>query len=161
MLRILTLAGLCLAAARPAHAQSTDDEAVRAVVDSLFIGMRLADTAMVRSVFHADARLVSTGSRNGSPAVSIAPVDGFVTAVGGASEVWDERLYDIEVRIDGNLAAVWTQYTFHAGDQFSHCGVDAIQLVRTDAGWKIIQIADTRRQDGCEKLLERPSGVGR
>jgi hypothetical protein len=40
-------------------------------------------------------------------------------------------------------------YVFYVGDRFSHCGVDSFQLVRISAGWRIIQIADTRRKEGC------------
>lgn len=33
---------------------------------------------------------------------------------------------------------------------FSHCGIDAFQLFKDDKGeWKITQIVDTRRKEGC------------
>lgn len=139
----------------PATAQTPDEREVLDVVERLFDGMRTADSAVVRSVFHPEARLIRTGVRNGQPAVSISGIDGFVRAVGSATEAWDERLIDPLVRIDGNLAAVWTEYTFHRGTEFSHCGVDAIHLVRTAEGWKIISLADTMRREGCESLLSR------
>jgi len=142
-------------AAAPAAAQTPEEREVLGVVQRLFDGMRTADSAVVRSVFHPDARLIRAGVRDGQPAVSISGIDGFVLAVGGATEVWDERLYDPSVQIDGNLASVWTEYTFHRGTEFSHCGVDAIQLVRTTEGWKIISLADTMRREGCEALLSR------
>jgi hypothetical protein len=44
---------------------------------------------------------------------------------------------------------VWTRYAFYAGEQFSHCGVDAIQLGWTVDGWRIVALADTRRREGC------------
>lgn len=144
-----------LLGAPPVAAQNPDEGAVMDVVQRLFDGMRTADSAQVRSVFHGDARLISTGQRNGEPAVGIIPIDGFVQAVGGAEVPWDERIYNPEVRIDGNLAQVWVEYTFHAGDRFSHCGIDSIQLARTPAGWKIVSLADTRRSTGCEALLEQ------
>ena len=54
--------------------------------------------------------------------------------------------------MDGNLANVWVYYEFYAGDKFSHCGVDNFQLGRTDAGWKIILLADSRRRQGCSHV---------
>ena len=78
-------------------------------------------------------------------------LEGFVQAVGTPhEEVWDERIWDVEVRVDGNLATVWTPYAFHLGDQLSHCGVDAFQLFKDTDGWKVFHIADTRRREGCE-----------
>ncbi len=140
---------LALARSAPLMAQSAEAEVLQ-VVDRLFDGMRAADSAAVRSVLHPRARLVSTGSRDGSPEIQIIPIARFIDAVGGAQDKWDELIWDPEVRIDDNLATVWTQYDFHIADTFSHCGVDAFQLVRTTEGWRIISIVDTRRNEGCE-----------
>ncbi len=160
MKRIVSIAAALLASAAPLAAQGADERAVLDVVQRLFDGMRTADSVLVRSVFHPDARLISTGMRNGEPAVGVIPIDGFVQAVGGAEAVWDEKIFDPQVRIDGNLAQVWTEYTFHAGERFSHCGVDAFLLARTTDGWKIASLADTRRREGCEALLEKEPWTG-
>lgn len=122
---------------------------VERVIERLFDGMRAADSAMVRSVFHPDARLATSAMREGQPVVSTAPLDGFIQAVGGAMEVWDERLHRIDVRVDGNLASAWMTYSFYRGEEFSHCGVNAMHLVRTGEGWRILQLTDTRRRDEC------------
>jgi hypothetical protein len=44
---------------------------------------------------------------------------------------------------------LFPEYTFYVGDQMSHCGVNAFQLMKTTEGWKIIGITDTRRKDNC------------
>ena len=135
-----------------ARAQAPDAE-VRAVVNRLFDGMRTGDSSVVRSVFHPAARLVTTLTRNGAPVVQIDSLEQFVRAVGTPhSPAWDERLANTTVQIDGNLASVWTDYTFYAGDRLSHCVVDAFHLVKTADGWKIIALADTRRREGCPSL---------
>lgn len=145
------LGALIVAAAAPSpvHAQSTEDEVV-AVVVKLFDAMRARDSAMARSVFHPDARLVSTGARDGRPVVDMNGIEGFIEAIGSGDEPWNEEIYDVEVRIDDGLASVWNGYDLFVGDRFSHCGVDAFHLARTADGWKIIQVADTRRQEGCD-----------
>ncbi len=122
-----------------------------ATVQRLFDGMRAGDSTVVRSVFHADARLVTTGVREGRPVIQEVAVDQFVAAVGTPhEEVWDERIWNPQVRVDDNLATAWMDYAFFLGECFSHCGVNAFQLFRSPEGWKIIQIADTRRRDGCQ-----------
>jgi hypothetical protein len=45
---------------------------------------------------------------------------------------------------------VWAKYAFFLGDRFSHCGIDAFQLHQTADGWKIFQLTDTQRSEGCE-----------
>lgn len=132
----------------PLAAQSPE-ESVLEIVTRLFDGMRAADSAAVRATFHESARLVATGGE-GEDAVRFLPVDAFVRAVGNATGEWDERFWDPEVRIDGDLATVWTEYAFYLDGDFSHCGVDAFVLARTGEGWKIVSIADTRRTEGCD-----------
>jgi hypothetical protein len=150
-MRWLVLTGLCLATVPSALAAQAAEAEVRAVIRRLFDGMRAGDSAMVRSVFDPNARLVSAEVRNGQPSMRVTPADAFVAAVGRPHDaVWDERIWDTDIRIDGNLASVWTQYAFYTGERFSHCGVDAFHLVRQAGGWKIVDLADTRRTDGCE-----------
>ena len=66
-----------------------------------------------------------------------------------AGDVWNERIYNVEVRIDGDVAQVWAYYTFHRNKEFSHCGVDAFMLRRLGAQWKITQLSDSRRTTNC------------
>ncbi len=112
--------------------------------------MRARDSAVVRSVFHPEARLLATGEREGVPTVQVVPADGFVTAIGSGDEEWDEPFWDPIVQVQDNLATVWTKYAFFRAGTFSHCGVDTFILVRTEDGWRIVSIADTRQREGCE-----------
>ena len=54
-----------------------------------------------------------------------------------------------EVRTDGGIASLITRYDFHRGSEFSHCGVDAFQLVRQPTGWIVSGLAYTVRRTGC------------
>ena len=125
--------------------------AVLAVVQRLWDAMKARDTAMARSVFDSSAMLSRAVTRNGEARVQLTPVSAFLEALSHATEPWNERMFAPEVRIDGSLATVWTEYDFHLGDKFSHCGVDAFQLLKTSAGWKIVALADTARREGCVK----------
>ena len=76
-----------------------------------------------------------------------------MAAVGSPHDVvWDERIWDVRIDVRDNLAAAWMDYAFFAGDQFSHCGVNAMQFARNaDGEWKLIHLADTRRApDACD-----------
>jgi hypothetical protein len=133
----------------PVTAQSPEAE-VLAVVHRLFDGMRTADTTLMRSTFHSEVRLVTTGVQDGQPVARVVPVEAWLQGVAGADRVLDERIYRPVVQVADNLATVWTYYTLHVGETFSHCGYDAFQLVRTADGWRITQVADTRQREGCE-----------
>jgi hypothetical protein len=130
-------------------AQSVEDEVMKPV-RQLFDGMRARDTTVMRAALHAEARLLGTSGGPGRPAVRLVPIDRFLASIAAATRSLDERIWDWEVRVDDNLATVWTKYDFLVDGEFSHCGVDAFQLVRTAPGeWKIIQIADTQRRENC------------
>ena len=149
---ILTLGLLGLSA--PVAAQSSADlspEGVRAVIDQLFDGMRAGDSTMVRETFHPEARLQSAFVRDGQPVLNTGSADGFVEAVGTPhDEVWDEKIWDVEIAVDGQLAQAWMNYAFYLGETFSHCGVNAFHFFHDGFAWKITQITDTRRREGCE-----------
>ena len=135
--------------AQPSSPAPDERAAVLAVVQRLWDGMKARDTTMARSVFDSSAMLSRVVTRNGETRVQLTPVSGFIEALGRAKEPWNERMFAPEVRIDGPLATVWTEYDFHLGDKFSHCGVDAFQLLKTSSGWKIVALSDTARREGC------------
>ena len=142
--------GLILLACLPAppvQAQSEEVDQVRAVIDRLFDGMRAGDSTMVRSVLHESALM----GRAGDQGFSVGSPDQFVRAVGTPhDQVWDERIWDVQISIDGRLASAWMEFAFFLGENMSHCGVNSMQLYRTDEGWKIVYLADTNRPPTCE-----------
>ncbi len=148
MRTILALFALLLPAT--ARAQPTPADEAMAAVTALFEGMKAADSSAVAHVLHPDARLVTAAVREGVPAVVPTPIPAFLAGVAGAAPgALDERLYDVEVRADGTMAAVWAPYRFYLNGQFSHCGVNQFTLARTADGWKILHILDTRRRADC------------
>jgi hypothetical protein len=139
----------------PQPAYAADSAAVRQVVSRLFDGMRTRDTAAMRTLFHESVAMRSVSYRQGKPVVEADGVEDWFKGVAGApaDKLLDERLGPAEIRVDGNLAMVWVYYEFYLSGKFSHCGVDSFQLGRTDAGWKIILLADSRRRQGCSESL--------
>lgn len=145
--------GEAAAASEASGAQGTDRQReVEAVVRGLFDAMRDGDSAAARALFHPEARLSGPVERDGEVLLRASPVGPFLDALAGAQETWDERIDGLEIRVDGRLAAAWMDYVFRLGGDVSHCGVNAMQLYRSATGWKIFQIADTRRTDGCPDL---------
>lgn len=151
MRRLALITGLMLLLpAGSLQAQDPAEEAV-ATVKALFDAMRAGDTASMRTLFDDGARLVMTyNNQEGEPGTRVASLDDFIQNVGSADGVIDEQIWAVEVRVEDNLATVWNKYALYYQDQLHHCGVDSFQLARTSDGWKIIGIADTQRQQGCE-----------
>jgi len=150
-LRQLATLGLLVATGTPLRAQDPDRAAVLATVQKVFTAMRTRDTALLRQAFDTSARLAGVSTRNGPASVRLTAPMAFGAAIASApaGDVWNERIWDPEVRIDGDVAQVWAYYTFHRNATFSHCGVDAFMLLKVGGEWKITQLADSRRTTGC------------
>ena len=134
-------------------AQTTAEDSVKQVINKLFTAMKSVDGALLQTCF-ADSAILQTIAKNkeGKLQVRNEAVAEFVRSVSAAKkEALDERIVFAVVKIDGPLAIAWTPYSFYYDGKFSHCGVNSFQLVRTDAGWKIQYLIDTRRRNGCSQ----------
>jgi len=129
-----------------------EDEAVKKPISALFDGMRKSDTTLMRSAFAPGASLQSIGkNKEGKVGVRTENIDKFIESIGKPHpDVYDERITYETIKVDDNLAVVWTPYQFYVGDKFSHCGVNSFQLVKIDGQWKIQYLIDTRRKEGCK-----------
>jgi ketosteroid isomerase-like protein len=133
-----------------------EEAAVRAAVQRLFDAMRAGDSTAARAFFHPDATMISVGVRDGATAIQKADPNGFIRAIGTPHDkTWDERIANLQVRVDANLATAWMDYAFYLGGEFSHCGVNAVEMVRVAEGWKAIHLADTRRREQCAPQLRQ------
>lgn len=134
-----------------------DDEAakVKAAIDTFFEGFHKGDTTLMKSVMMPKMTMQTTfynkkgegvfkddgGSANLLKAISERPDD----------QKWDERLLDFNIQIDANMANAWVDYEFWFNGNFSHCGVNSFQLVKTEGKWRIIYLIDSRRRKGCNQ----------
>ncbi|MEJ2482387.1 MAG: hypothetical protein P8049_04545 [Gemmatimonadota bacterium] len=126
------------------------------VVNRLFVAMRAGDSATVRTLFHPDLDKIASSfvQQDGTPVVRFGNLDVFANSVGSAAPGdFDERLGAAEIRIDENLATVFTPYAFYLKEQLSHCGVNVFLIARTGDAWKIVGLADTRRWQDCGEWL--------
>lgn len=141
-----------------AASAQNDEAAIKQTITRMFNGMRLGDTAMIRSAFSSQGILQTVAKdKNGNVFVDSEPLDSFIIFIGRPhKEVYDERIQFELIRIEGELAIAWTPYKFYVGDKFSHCGVDSYQLVKLNGQWKIQYLIDTRRKQNCDKLRNPP-----
>ncbi len=143
----LGLAGLLVA--NECSAQTSDREAAIGVVRTMFAALAKGDTAGMRATFYPEARVVQTGTREGKRFYQVNPIDDFLKSIGAAAgRKLEEQLIAPTAQVDDNLAVVWAKYRFLVDGKTSHCGVDSYQLVRGDAGWKLLHIVDTQRACG-------------
>lgn len=129
-----------------------EQQKVYDVVMQMFDGMRAGDSTMVHKVFYNEVNLFTVfTNQSGDPVLHKGSLQKFLDAVGTPHDAkWDEPIWNTEIKIDGELAQVWTDYAFYYGGKFTHCGVDAFQLFKSTEGWKVFHLTDTRKTNNCE-----------
>jgi len=146
---ILTL--ICAFFCQKLLAQNVDEDAVKKTVSNLFLGMKTGDSTLAASAFATNSILQTIVSKDGKNTVRTEPVSEFIKFIGTPhKQKYDERIVFTKILIDGPLASVWTDYKFYMDETFSHCGVNSFQLVKSEKGWQIVYIIDTRRKDKCK-----------
>ena len=143
---------LCLSVVFTTLNAQTAEDSVKATINQFFQGMKKADSTLIRStmtegvIFQSIAR-----TKEGKMIVRTENVNDFLTIIAKQTvDALDERITFDVVRIDGNLASVWTPYKFYVHEKFMHCGADSFQLVNLDGTWKIQYLVDTRRKENCD-----------
>jgi hypothetical protein len=131
----------------PGAAQEAADP--QGVVEELFRWMKEGDADRMAALFHPEVRLVTTSVGPDGPRAAVVPVARWLESVGTSERELDERIHDVRVLTDQGLASVWAAYDLYVDGELSHCGVDAFHLVRTAEGWRVLEIVDTRRTEGC------------
>ena len=132
-----------------------DNDSPSQVIESFFDGMRASDGEILHTLVTDDITLHTVTQREGETVRVASEMNRFMESVSNAPVgLLNEELTSLEVHIDGDLATAWMGYNFFRGDEFSHCGVNSMNLIRTAEGWKIFSIVDTRRTDPCDGLGE-------
>jgi hypothetical protein len=68
-----------------------------------------------------------------------------------------ERGYDPTVLVSGPIAMVWYPYDFYLDGEWSHCGIDIFNLVRTNDGWRIAAMLwNAEQPPACEPHPDGP-----
>lgn len=134
------------------HSQMSEKELIMQTVDNVFEAMRTNDSTLLKSCFVEDPTTYTVfTNKEGNAQLVRDNFRRFIEAVGTPKDqVWNEPIWNEKVQIDGIMASVWVDYAFFLDDKMLHCGVDAFQLAKLDNQWKIFQLADTRRKEGCE-----------
>ncbi len=130
----------------------TGEDSVKAAVTMLFTAMKNANASMLQDAF-ADSAVLQTivKTKDGFVKIRTENVKEFAEFINKEQKGnADERITFESIKIDADLASVWTPYQFYYKGAFSHCGVNSFQLLRVNGLWKIQYLIDTRRKSGCK-----------
>ena len=152
-MRIVLITILIAVAPAITRAQSTAErDAVLQVVQAFFDTMTAKDVEGARKILVPQGRFHAMRMRDGD--IRSFSNEEYFAQLQSEKRTLRERMWNPEVRVHGLIATVWTPYDFWIDGKFSHCGIDAFDLIKAKDGWQIAGGAYTL-EDKCQ-----PSPLG-
>lgn len=131
-------------AAAPLHAATPEEKAVLAPFQAILDAIAKRDHELMR------ANMLPGGMatlKRGDKIVQL-HFDSFIDHIPlNGKQQLQERIYDPLVKIDDDIAVIWTRYRFFIDGKVDHCGTDIANLVKRDGRWLVAGIADNQRTD--------------
>jgi len=139
IIRSAVVLGLLSVLSAPAYAADTDKTEVLALADLALQRITEEDFVGLTDLMIDSAVAYATSVRDGDYRVRPRPYAEQRESVVDADFV--ERGFDPTVLVSGTVAVVWYPYDFYSDGEWSHCGVDIFNMVRTNDGWRIANMA--------------------
>jgi hypothetical protein len=136
--------------ANPLPPPVSEEGQVMAPINALFDGLARRDSAIILAAMRPDATAIIAAEKpDGTRSVRRLTGAEFAAGVKPGPERFEERLSDPAIEIDGDIAMVWSPYTFLIDGKVHHCGVDHFDLVRENGSWKVANVTWSSRTTGC------------
>lgn len=128
---------------------AAEAEAVSELAATFLAALSAADTAELSRSLAPGAMVLSVREGESGPILRAVTREDFLTSLGGEDQELLERMWDPEVKVDGDVAMVWTPYDFFLNGEFSHCGTDAFTFLKGPEGWQVAAITYNVVREGC------------
>jgi hypothetical protein len=146
-------AALSLVLLVPASRAQTADVDIRAaiaVADSVLVALTSGDNAALKRLTLDSAIVGGAGVRNGVERLSLGSWSPYTSRTGPSE--FTERGFGATARVQDRVAQVWVPYDLYIGKAWSHCGVDAFTLLKSDGRWRVASLIYTIEQPpACQK----------
>ena len=128
---------------------------IKQTIDTFFEGLHKGDSTIIASTLHKTVKIQTTATnKEGKKLLKTETRAELLKAIASkkTEDTYLEKLLSYDIKIDGNLASVWTPYEFYYNGNFSHCGANSFQLFDNNGKWEIIYLVDMRRRSSCKAL---------
>ncbi|KAF9659488.1 nuclear transport factor 2 family protein [Tenacibaculum sp. Mcav3-52] len=137
--------------------ESSEKKVIKKTIETFFEGLHKGDSTLVSSTLNSTINIQTTFTNKEGKKVLVTESKSKLLANIANKKpehTYLERLVSWDIKVDGNLASVWTLYEFYLNDKFSHCGANSFQLFNNNGKWEIIYLVDMRRRNNCKALKQ-------
>ncbi|SED90615.1 Putative lumazine-binding [Tenacibaculum sp. MAR_2010_89] len=134
---------------------SLEEKEIKETINTFFKGLHNGDSTVIKSTLHTSIKIQTTSvNKEGKKILKTETKNQLLRAIASkkVSDIYFEKLLSYTIKVDGNLASVWTPYEFYYSGKFSHCGANSFQLFNNNGKWEIIYLVDMRRRSNCKAL---------
>lgn len=126
----------------------SQNEGLKQVVVTFFKGFHAKDSSIIKSVCAENMILQSISESSKGAQLKNQSSKDFYHSIATIPPtiLFEEKLLDYSIQVDGAMAHVWTPYEFYINGKISHKGVNAFTLFKENEQWRIVYIIDTRRK---------------
>ena len=136
----------------------SEKKAIKHVIETFFEGLHKGDSTIIKATLHKNIKIQTTlTNKEGIKVLKTETKDQLLKMIASKKPdaVYLEKLLSFDIKIDGNLASVWTPYEFYFNGNFSHCGANSFQLFNNNGKWEIIYLVDMRRWQSCKTSKQK------
>ncbi|WP_028890007.1 hypothetical protein [Tenacibaculum ovolyticum] len=135
------------------NAQTNNERiAVKKTIETFFDGLHKGDSTIVGSTLHTTIKIQTTfTNKDGEKKLITDSKKKLLIGIANkkVENTYLEKLLSWDIKINGNLASVWTPYEFYLNGKLSHCGANSFQLFNNNGKWEIIYLVDMRSRKNC------------
>tara|TARA_R110001632_G_scaffold47202_2_gene119585 strand:+ start:24376 stop:24888 length:513 start_codon:yes stop_codon:yes gene_type:complete len=158
MNRLIVLLLLFISTTAIKAQQQEASKQIKKVIELFFEGLHKGDSTIMKKTFHKEIKIQTTSTdKEGKKTLKTDDVKKLLVGIANKKpeNVYFEKLLSYDIKIDGNLASVWTPYEFYLNGAFSHCGANSFQLFNNNGKWEITYLVDMRRRGNCNALKDK------
>lgn len=133
------------------HAQEPKDSGEEIIIEKVnqfFEALEMQDTTLFASLAYANAGIWTVRKQQESVRIGNRKYSDD-TKHFDPKQIIYERALRFDIKIHHDIAVAWVPYTLHVNQKLSHCGVDVFTFLRTNEGWKIVNLTYSIEPDGC------------
>ena len=144
MITFLLLGTVLLSANTP-----NEKEKIVSVVKQFFAVLESRDVKDAQKILIPKGVSISLRKEGKGETVRTSNFQEFMDSFSNWKDDYKEIMSNPTVLIHDGIAVLWADYKFYINGKFSHCGVDAFSLIKTDNNWKIASIIYIVEKSGC------------
>ena len=125
----------------PVRTGSGEEQAVLATLHRLLATIANRDTAGMAELLFPDGCAVQSRDHR----VTCTPLRNFPDLMPTGEAIVEERFHHPLVRVDDDIAVVWSRYDVLVDGEVHHWGTNILSFLKQDGRWRVSAVADNGR----------------